>query len=382
MQYRKFDTLDWQVSVLGFGLMRLPLTESGEVDEAEATRMVHHAIDQGVNYLDTAYPYHGGQSEKFLGQALKGGYRQKVRIATKLPSWLIESKADFENYFQKQLARLQTDYVDFYLLHALNHRYWPKLSDLGVLDWAKGKLREGRIGHLGFSFHDHYDVFEEILTATDLWSLCQIQYNYMDEDYQAGTQGLNLAAARGIPVVVMEPIRGGLLARNFPPEVQTLYDAAATRRTPADLALQWAWNHPQVATVLSGMSTMAQLQENLASAAACGPGTLDAKELSLIKKIAVAYQALCPINCTDCRYCLPCPSGVEIPKNLEIYNNAIMYNALESARRSYGWLDIAGRADQCTQCGECLEKCPQQIDIPYWLEQTCQLMSASDPPQS
>ena len=382
MRYRKFGKLDWQASVLGFGLMRLPQTASGDVDRIEAIRMVHHAIDQGVNYLDTAYPYHDGQSESVLGQALKGGYRRKVRIATKLPSWLIETAADFDRYFEAQLERLQTDHIDFYLLHALSRRYWPKIAELGGLDWARRKISQGRIGCLGFSFHDQYEVFEEIVGATDLWSFCQIQYNYMDEEYQAGTRGLQLAAEHGLPVVVMEPIRGGRLARNFPSQVQALYNAAQTARSPADLALQWVWNQPEATVVLSGMSTMAQLRENLASAAACGPGTLTAAELRLIDQIAAAYNDLCPIDCTDCRYCLPCSSGVDIPKNLEIYNNAVMYNAVTIARRSYQWMDAEDRADRCTQCRECLEKCPQGIDIPLWLEKTCQLMDGAEPCRS
>jgi predicted aldo/keto reductase-like oxidoreductase len=368
MRYRKFGALDWEASVLGFGCLRFPTAEGDDaaIDEKEAIRMLRWAIDHGVNYLDTAYPYHGGNSERLVGLALKDGYREKVRVATKLPSWLVESYEDFDRYLNEQLEKLQTDHVDFYLLHGLDKGNWPKLRDLGVLRWVEGPLADGRIGHLGFSFHDSYDVFKEIVDAYDGWTFCQIQYNYMDVDEQAGVRGLKYAASKGLAVVIMEPIRGGRLA-NAPQQIQELWDAAPVKRTPADWALQWVWNQPEVSVVLSGMSTMEQVEQNLASADASGPNTLTDEELALIARAREQYQALCPIPCTRCRYCMPCPNGVDIPRNFEIFNEGRMYDQIEAAREQYAHLAEGKRASACIQCRQCEELCPQQIVISEWM---------------
>jgi predicted aldo/keto reductase-like oxidoreductase len=244
MQVRTFGKLDWKPSALGFGAMRLPTIDGdpAKIDEAEATRMVRHAIDHGVNYVDTAYPYHREESERFVGRALQDGYRERVKLATKLPSWLVKEPGDFDRYLNEQLEKLQTRHIDFYLLHSMNERSWPQLRDLDVFRWAEGALADGRIRHLGFSFHDKLEVFQEVVDGYDHWDFCQIQYNYMDTDYQAGTQGLKYAADKGLAVVVMEPIRGGRLANNIPPAVQEIWDSAPVQRTPAEWALQWAWN--------------------------------------------------------------------------------------------------------------------------------------------
>ena len=268
MQYRKFGRLDWEASVLGFGIMRMPVIgeDRSAIDEAEGAAMVRHAIDQGVNYIDTAYPYHGGASEPFVGRALRDGYRERVRVATKLPCWLVQSAADFDKYLDEQLERLQIGPINFYLLHGLNVESWGKMHDLGVLDWAERAMADGRIEHLGFSFHDSYDAFKTIVDGYDNWTFCQIQYNYMDEDQQAGTLGLRYAANRGLAVVVMEPLRGGLLAGSAPEPVQKLWAGAAAQRSPAEWALQWVWNQPEVNVTLSGMTTMQHVEENLTSA--------------------------------------------------------------------------------------------------------------------
>ena len=373
MQYRKFGKLDWDVSILGFGAMRFP-TKDGKIDEPEATKMLYHAIDQGVNYVDTAYPYHDGQSERFVGKALKDGYRGKTKLATKLPSWAINEATDFDKYFNEQCERLQTDGVDFYLLHSLNKGWWPKLRDLGVLDWAEKKIKEGRIGYLGFSFHDDYPAFEEIVDAYD-WTFCQIQYNYMDIENQAGTKGLQYAASKGMAVIIMEPILGGSLTA--PPEaIQTLWDAADTKRTPVDWALQWLWNQPEVAVVLSGMSTLEHVEENIHSAEVAAVHTLTNTELAIFDKVREKYQELRPIPCTQCGYCMPCPNGVNIPRNFGIYNKGKMYDKPEGARGEYGWLGqefkigISSedtRAASCVQCKICDEKCPQSIPISQWM---------------
>jgi len=287
MQYRTFGRLDWKPSALGFGAMRLPILDDdqGQIDEPEATRMIHYAIDHGVNYVDTAYTYHREMSERFLGKVLQGGYRERVRLATKMPCWKVESAADFDRFLDEQLERLQTEFVDFYLLHSLNAGSWAKVRDLGVLAWAEGALADGRIGHLGFSFHDRLEVFQEIVDASDLWTFCQIQYNYMDVDEQAGTRGLKYAAGKGLAVVIMEPIRGGQLAGQVPPSVQALWDSAPVRRSPADWALQWVWNQPEVSLLLSGMSTFEQVVQNVESASRSGVGLLSDAELALIERV-------------------------------------------------------------------------------------------------
>ena len=268
MRYRTFGKLDWRPSALGFGAMRLPTIDGdpARIDEPEATRMIRHAIDRGVNYVDTAWPYHRSTSEPFLGRALRDGYRQRVKLATKLPCWLVKEAADFDRFLAEQLRRLQTEQVDFYLLHALDAERWAAMRDLGVLDWAEQAMADGRIGHLGFSFHDKYEAFQGIVDAYDGWTFCQIQYNYMDEQEQAGVRGLNYAVDKGLAVVVMEPLRGGMLAGDVPDPVQAIWDAAPVQRSAADWALQWLWNQPAVSLVLSGMSTMAQVEQNLASA--------------------------------------------------------------------------------------------------------------------
>jgi predicted aldo/keto reductase-like oxidoreductase len=387
MQYRQFGQLDFQVSALGFGAMRLP-TVDDEVDEAEATKMLHYAIDHGVNYVDTAYPYHDGGSETFLGRALKGGYREKVKLATKLPSWEVESADDFDKYLDIQLERLQVDTVDLYLLHTLGKRHWPRLRDLGVLEWAEKAIADGRFRHLGFSFHDDYDTFKQIIDDYDSWAMCQIQYNYMDVENQAGTKGLQYAASKGLAVVIMEPILGGKLV-NPPEPIQAIWDGAAKKRAPADWALQWVWNQPEVSLVLSGMSAMQHVEENVASADVSSVGTLTADELALYDQVRAKYQELIAIPCTSCGYCMPCPQGVDIPGNFGSYNEGIMFNKPEASRGHYGWLKFAYeeqgifdrdlRAAQCIQCGECEEKCPQSIPISEWMPVIHQALGKNGP---
>jgi predicted aldo/keto reductase-like oxidoreductase len=381
MQYRTFGQLDWKPSALGFGAMRLPRIDNdpGQIDEPLATRMIRYAIDHGVNYVDTAYPYHRETSETFLGRALQDGYRERIKLATKMPCWKVEKFEDFDRLLDEQLEKLQTDYIDFYLLHALDAKGWPKVRDQGVLRWAEGALAGGRIGHLGFSFHDKVEVFQEIVDATDLWTLCQIQHNFMDVDYQAGTKGLRYAAGKGLAVVIMEPLRGGMLTQHIPPVVQQIWDSAPVRRTPADFALQWLWNQPEISLVLSGMSTMEHVVENVESAARSGPRTMSEDELAIIARVREQYEALCAIPCTACEYCLPCPSGVNIPGIFEIYNNMVMYGDAALARMFYSWLDEKERANLCIECGECLEKCPQGIEIPEWLAKVHEILCAEQP---
>lgn len=372
MQYRSFGKTGHKVSALGFGCMRLPLNseDSGDIDEVEATRMLRHAIDSGVNYIDTAYPYHREHSEPLVGRALQDGYRERVFLATKLPSWLINSQDDMEKYFNEQLSRLQTDHVDFYLLHALNAKYWKNYVDLKVFDWAERKMAEGKIRHLGFSFHDKYPVFEEILNGYYNWDFCQIQYNYLDVDDQAGQRGLEAAADKGLGVVVMEPLRGGKLAKNPAPKpVMDVFGRAGKDWTPANWSLQWIWHQPQVSLLLSGMTTMEQVEQNLASASQSGVGSLSEADLKIVEEVHQVYQGLAPVPCTACEYCLPCPSGVAIPTVFKIYNESKMFDQM--VRGSFWYkaeVKPENQADQCVECGHCEEMCPQNIQIIDWLK--------------
>jgi uncharacterized protein len=376
MRYRTFGKLDWQPSALGFGAMRLPVIDddAGKIDEPEATRMLRYAIDHGVNYVDTAYPYHRGTSESFVGRALQDGYRQRVKLATKLPAWLVKSPEDFDRYLNEQLERLQAGAIDFYLLHSLDAESWHNLRDLHVLDWAERAMADGRFHHLGFSFHDCYDAFQEIVDAYDQWTFCQIQYNFVDEENQAGTRGLKYAADKGLAVIVMEPIRGGQLSKSPPQSIIDLWNTAAHKRAPAEWALQWVWNHPEVSFLLSGMSTMEQVEQNVASASQSGTGALTTDELALIARVRDKYRELCPIPCTNCKYCQPCPSGINIPRIFEIYNEAIMYNDPGTARMLYNWLKEDERADKCAGCAQCQDLCPQGILIMEWLEKAHQFL--------
>jgi predicted aldo/keto reductase-like oxidoreductase len=334
-----------------------------------ATKMLHHAIENGVNYVDTAWMYHEDTSEVWLGEALKGGYRERVKIATKMPVWNVKKPGDFDRILGVQLERLQEEHIDFYLLHALDAPHWKNVLEQGQLAAAERALADGRIGHLGFSFHGTYEDFDEILAATDIWEFCQIQFNYMDEDYQAGRRGLELAAGKGLGVIVMEPVRGGSLARNVPPQVQTLWDAAPVRRSPAEWALQWVWNEPAVSFLLSGMSTMQHVEEDLQFAERSRPGLLSPEELALVGRVRDVYRDLSPVPCTSCRYCMPCPQGVAIPDVFEFYNDAHVYDDLPRRQWAYNtFMDEGERADKCTACGDCLDKCPQDIDIPRWME--------------
>ena len=365
MNYRTFGKLDWKPSALGFGTMRLPTVgeDPSVIDEQQAITMLRTGIDGGITYVDTAYSYHGGKSETLVGKALQEGYRGKVHLATKMPSWLIESQADMTGRFEEQLQRMQTDHVEFYLLHALDAARWHKLRDAGVLEWAHERIREGRIGHLGFSFHDTNTVFREIVDAYQEWTFCQIQYNFLDEETQAGTDGLHYAASRGLGIVVMEPLRGGKLAVPNA-EISAMWGTASTKRSAADWALDWVWNHPEVSLLLSGMSTLAQVQQNLDAAGVSATGMLAPGELDLIASVRDAYNALIRVPCTACSYCMPCPQGVNIPGMFQLVNEGSMFGSWDTQRKRYAQMKSEGSsADSCIRCGACEDKCPQHIAI-------------------
>jgi predicted aldo/keto reductase-like oxidoreductase len=359
--------------------MRLPVLDgqrnSPNIDEPEAVRMLRHAIDKGVNYLDTAYPYHDGKSEIVVGKALQDGYRDKVKVATKLPTWLVNAPEDFDKYLNEQLKKLQTNHVDFYLFHALDRDRWHNVVlRHNLLAKAAAAIADGRIRHLGFSFHGDFAAFEEILNGSDLWSLCQIQYNYIDTENQAGKRGLQLAASKGLAVVVMEPLLGGRLTEP-PAEIQQSMDVFPVHRSPAEWALNWLWAQPEVTVVLSGMSAMAQLEEDLRFADASRCVAFSPLELELIAEIRAKYSARTLIPCTRCGYCMPCPNGVDIPANFELFNYAHAFDDSSSARFRYSAiLNESQRSASCIECGNCEPLCPQKIAIPQWMAKVTALL--------
>jgi predicted aldo/keto reductase-like oxidoreductase len=380
MKYRKFGKLDWQASALGFGAMRLQIIDGnhGNVDEIAVIKMMRYAIDHGVNYIDSAHGYHRGNSEIVIGKALQDGYRSKVKVATKLPCHVVNSTADFDRCLEEQMERLQTKQIDFYLLHHLNRLVWPKMVKLGIFKWADKAIADGRIAHFGFSFHDHYDLFKEIVDSYDNWTVAQIQYNFMDEEFQAGTRGLQYAYEKDLAVVIMEPLRGGRLT--VPPEnVAKIWEEAKIQRTPQEWGLRWVWNHPEVSVVLSGMSKMEQVVENVAFAAHSQPHNLTAEDLALIARVRDTYRAMGPIDCTGCRYCMPCPNGVEIPRIFGWYNEAVIHNSPQRLRSYYNdpnMLDKSERVENCIKCEICVEKCPQNLPIPELLDKAHAFLTA------
>jgi predicted aldo/keto reductase-like oxidoreductase len=372
MQYRMVPKNGDKLSVLGFGCMRLPL-KGQAIDEERAIKQIRYAIDNGVNYVDSAPPYHGGESEKVLGKALLNGYRQKVKVATKLTPFLLNKPEDMQKMLDTQLQKLQTDHIDYYLLHGLDEAFWRKLQGFGALKFLEKAQADGKVVNAGFSFHGTPQTFKEIIQAND-WAMCQIQYNFLDEHLQAGTEGLKYAASQKLAVMVMEPLRGGALADKLPSEVEQLYENAKIQRSPAEWALRWVWNHPEVTVVLSGMNQKKQITENIKTAKAALPNAMTTEELAVVKKAAQAYRRLMKVPCTGCQYCMPCPNGVNIPGNFNVYNDYCMFDNQQSARGIYEML-LMGRlsgkrsdAALCQECQKCVERCPQHIPIPQMLK--------------
>jgi hypothetical protein len=354
--------------------MRLPVIDNrpDQVDIPAATEMLYYAIDNGVNYVDTAYVYHGsapggpGNSETFLGDALRGGLREKVMIATKLPSFIVRERADMDRILADQLQRLRTDRIDCYLLHGMNSQEWSKMLDLGVLDFLERAKAEGQIRFAGFSFHDEFPVLMSIVDAYG-WDMCQIQYNYMDTDFQAGRAGLRYAAQKGLAVVVMEPVKGGrLVGKRVPEEVQAIWDESPEKRGPAEWALRFVWDHKEVSSVLSGMSTLKQVQENVRAADEGLAGSLGRLDLELIDRVKEVYEKRQFVPCTRCNYCMPCPNGLNIPTIFSCMNDSALYGSLEDGNGFYQWAVKFGgsaRASDCEKCGDCEAACPQKIGI-------------------
>jgi len=373
-----------KLSILGFGCMRLPMKGDGSIDEERAARQVRYAIDRGVNYVDTAWPYHMEQSEPFLGRALSGGYREKVRLATKLPTWMVKSREDMDLFLKSQMGKLNTDRIDYYLVHSLVGDLWDGIEKLGVADFLDKAKADGRIINAGFSFHGSGEDFKRIVDAYD-WDFCQIQYNFLDEQNQAGTEGLKYAGKKGLGVIIMEPLRGGMLASHVPAAVQDIWNESPTKRTAAEWGLSWVWNHPEVTVVLSGMNDESHIDENLAAADSAFANSLSEEELGLVKRAEKKYRELMKAGCTGCRYCMPCPEGVNIPVCFEWYNSLHMSDNADDARFFYAvqlsGILFAGEtafASQCKQCERCLEKCPQHLDIPELLESVVKDMEGPD----
>lgn len=366
MEYRKFDKLGIAPSMLGFGCMRFPTNEQGAIDETRAQSMLDEALAAGVTYIDTAYPYHDGESEPFLGRALKKYDRKSFYLATKLPVWLVNEKADALRLFQEQLERLQTDYFDFYLLHAMNRDRYRQMKELGVVEAMEELQKQGKIKYLGFSFHDGYEAFEEILTDRD-WDFCQIQYNYMDTEEQAGDRGYALCEKLNVPLIIMEPVKGGSLA-SFSEDIRAKFLAVRPDKSVASWALRFVGSKPQVKVILSGMSNEEQVRDNLATFKNFEP--LSELEAATVSEVVKEVKSRINIGCTRCRYCMPCPSGVNIPRNFAIWNNYGMYQNAGEARWNYFEnMKAEERADQCVECGACEKACPQHLPIREKLKQ-------------
>lgn len=365
MEKRKMEKLGIETSLLGFGCMRFPTDGDGKIDREQAKAMLERALAAGVNYFDTAWPYHGGESELLVGEAMKEHPRDSFYLATKLPCWEVKSLADVDRIFNRQLEKLQTDYIDFYLMHAMNRGSWGEMRKLGVVERLEQLKGEGKIRYLGFSFHDSYEAFEEILSYRS-WDFCQIQLNYMDTEEQAGLKGYALAEKMGVPLVIMEPVKGGSLAA-FAPDITEKFRALDSQASMASFALRWVGTLPNVKVVLSGMSSMEQVEDNLKTFGDFKP--LSETEQTTIREVVELMNSRIQNGCTGCRYCMPCPAGVNIPGSFGCWNRYHMYQNYNVVKRH--WENDLGEAQQpknCIKCGKCEQACPQHLHIREDLE--------------
>lgn len=372
MLTRRNDKNGDELSVLGFGCMRFPMKGAG-IDEPRSIALIRKAIEQGVNYFDTAYFYHGGKSESLLGDALSGGYRERVKIATKLPPFMVNKLDGAKKIFETQCSKLKTDYIDYYLLHMLTDKNtFDRMVTLGVMDWLEDLKKEGKIRNIGFSFHGGKSDFEQILKAYP-WDFCQIQYNYLDENNQATKSGLKLAHSMGVPVIVMEPLRGGKLVNNLPHQVLEEFQNFDANRTPAEWALRWIWNHPEVTVILSGMSNEEQVEENIKIAQDAKADAFSEEEHRLFERVKKIMLEKTKVPCTACGYCMPCPYGVNIPGCFSAYNDKYLLSTKGNRWKYMQTLGIMSKqpafASQCTECGKCERHCPQNIKIRAELNQ-------------
>lgn len=372
MIYRNSDNLKAKTSLLGFGCMRFPQLPDKSIDKEQAKAMLEHGRASGINYFDTAWFYHGGTSETFLGEVIAQWPQDEFYLATKLPCVLLKTLDDAKATYEKQKERLGRDYFDFYLLHNLHRETWDRVKEEGILDWAIELQAQGKIGRIGFSFHDEYEVFEEIMNYRQ-WDFCQIQLNYLDTKVQAGMKGYELATQMGVPVVIMEPVKGGMLA-NLPSQIAAPLKEMHPDWSLAAWAVRWIATLPNVLTVLSGMSTMEQVEDNIATVSGLEP--LGEAELALLDQVAVQMDALVKSPCTRCGYCMPCPAGVNIPRNFDVWNRASLSEG--GIAGVMGWKEMPDheKAGNCVGCGACEAACPQQIPIINHLAQLKDEMEA------
>lgn len=363
MQYRTFEKTGEKVSLFGLGTMRMPIHSDGKLNHEESVKMIRYAIDNGINYIDTAYMYHDGESEVALGKALKDGYRDKIILADKMPVWLAKDEKEMEELFQEQFNRLGVDLIDFYLVHNITVPVWKRAKKLGLIPFLEKQKQAGRIREIGFSFHDEFSFFKEVLDEYK-WDFCQIQLNYMDVEFQAGIKGLKYAAEKGVPVIVMEPLKGGKLTDAIPASVKDLWNEAEIKRPAVEWALRWVGDFPQVLTILSGVHNIEQLEENIKILSKIVPNTLTEKEKEIIEKVSKEYNKLIEYSCTACRYCLPCPVKLDIPTIIDLYNQWNLFEGNEKIKNDYDmWFGKKRIASSCIACGQCEEQCPQSLPI-------------------
>ncbi len=370
MQYRKFKKTGEDITLFGLGTMRMPILDDGSLDEKASIKMIRTAIDNGVNYVDTAYMYHNFAAEKVVGKALQDGYREKVFLADKMPVWLAKTEEEMKEIFYKQLENCQADCFDFYLLHNVTKQIWSIAEKYNTLAFLEEMKKEGKIKHLGFSFHDELNFFKEVIDSYS-WDFCQIQLNFMDMDYQAGVAGLEYASSKSIPVIVMEPAKGGRIIDSLPETVKTYWASTPTQRKPIDWALSWVANFDSVLTILCGVHSEEQLLENIEILSKAAPNSLSEQELAIINKVSDEYNKLIKYSCTGCDYCLPCPHKIHIPTVIKIRNDWDLFNHSQKVKDDYDlWLPKNKRAGNCTYCGKCIIKCPQQLPIPKIMEES------------
>ena len=366
MEQRKYGKQPWSVGIFGMGCLRVPQTkdEAGNtvIDREPATALVRRAIDRGVNYLDTAALYQDGDNEAWLGEALRDGYREKVKLVTKLPLWLLSEEADIERTFEEECRRLNTDFIDVYLLHSMCREYWDIAKKFHALDHLVALREQGRIGAIGFSFHDGPDIFREMVDAFD-WDMCQLQLNILDVHKQATIEGLRYAAKKGLAVVIMEPLQGGRLA-TVPDYVQKIYDQWPERRSPVEWAMRYLYSMPEVTCILSGVSTVEQLDDNLRIFESARANVMTKGELAIVDQVRAAFESHMAVGCTACGYCQPCPKTVDIPAVFARWNGAAVFGEWEKMRDRFARLEKAGHGPSaCIACGKCQSHCPQHLPI-------------------
>ena len=377
MQYRELGKTGEKVSILGFGAMRLPtLNSNAQINEKLASEILSYGIDNGINIIDTAYSYHysdvsgsAGTCEPFLGEFLQNGYREKVLLSTKLPSWFVEKEEDLEFYLNEQLKRLQTDSIDIYLLHAVGSENWENYKSANVLEFMDTVLSDGRVKHIGFSTHGDFETLLRVVDDYDKWEVALTQMNYLDETYQTGIDGLNFLKSCGIGNMVMEPLRGGRLVQNIPQNIKDIWNRSEVKRSPVEWALQYLWNMENVDCVFSGMNSLEQVKENIEIASRSLANTISENDQKIIKDVANQYRTQKGNDCTTCGYCMPCPNGINIPHCFREYNIAkILNNPSGSAMQYFTYYGDEVLAHHCTYCDDCVNMCPQMINIPEELE--------------